>query len=150
MFRYPKINVIIYGGEGARKKCVVHGAFDRSAFGCAVIVLDPALNRNPSPGESKVYASKDLTVGGVLGERCVVHGAFDRSTFGCTVIVLNPALNRNPSSVSPRYMQTRLLTVVECVRVFPWSEALAIQVYYWRTILIYFNATGFDFRAMNR
>ena len=63
MFRYPKINVIIYGGEGARKKCVV-------------------------------------------------HGAFDRSTFGCTVIVLDPALNRNPSSVSPRYMQTRLLTVV--------------------------------------
>ena len=45
----------------------------------------------------------------------VVHGAFDRSTFGCTVIVLNPALNRNPSSVSPRYMQTRLLTVVECL-----------------------------------
>ena len=30
-------------------------------------------------------------------------------------------------------MQTRLLTVVECVRVFAWSEALAIQVYYWRT-----------------
>ena len=104
MFRYPKINVIIYGGEGARKKCVVHGAFDRSAFGCAVIVLDPALNRNPSPGESKVYASKDLTVGRVLGERCVVHGAFDRSTFGCPVIVLDPALNRNPSPVSPRYI----------------------------------------------
>ena len=100
MFRYPKINVIIYGGEGARKKCVVHGAFDRSAFGCAVIVLDPALNRNPSPGESKVY------------------------------------------------MQTRLLTVVECVRVFAWSEALAIQVYYWRTISIYFNATG-DQRSHN-
>ena len=46
---------------------------------------------------------------------------------------LHPALNRNPSSVSPRYVQTRLLTVVECVRVFAWSEALAIQVYYWRT-----------------
>ena len=30
-------------------------------------------------------------------------------------------------------MQTRLLTVVECVRMFAWSEALAIQVYYWRT-----------------
>ena len=90
MFRYPKINVIIYGGEGARKKCVVHGAFDRSAFGCAVIVLDPALNRNPSPGESKVYASKDLTVGGVLGERRVVHGALTDLPSGALSSCLTP------------------------------------------------------------
>ena len=31
---------------------------------------------------------------------------------------------------------------------FAWSEALAIQVYDWRTISIYFNATG-DQRSHN-
>ena len=44
------------------ERCVVHGAFDRSTFGCTVIVLNPALNRNTHPTESKVYASRDLTV----------------------------------------------------------------------------------------
>ena len=64
----------------------------------------------------------------------MVHGAFDRFTFGRTVIVLAPRFKPKPFlSESKVYMQTRLLTVVECVRVFAWSEALAIQVYYWRT-----------------
>ena len=57
------------------ERCVVHGAFDRSTFGCTVIVLNPALNRNPSASESKVYGKQGFNCGGVLGERSVVHGA---------------------------------------------------------------------------
>ena len=72
--------------------------------------------------------------GGGARKKCVVNGAFDRSTFGCAVIVLAPRFKPKPFlTESKGYMQTRLLAVVECVRVFAWSEALAIQVYYWRT-----------------
>jgi hypothetical protein len=92
------------------ERCVVHGAFDRSTFGCAVIVLNPALNRNPSPALSPRYmASKDLTCGGVLGERCVVHGALTDLPSGALSSCLTPLQTETPStSESKVYGQARI------------------------------------------
>ena len=59
--RYMASKDLICGGV-LGERCVVHGAFDRSTFGCAVIVLNPALNRNPSASESKVYGKQGFNL----------------------------------------------------------------------------------------